>query len=165
MRGEIDGCTSSVSVGCVLHQRRGGIRCASHIAILLILATIRCAAQDTLAYTDGFPHVNGWTTRKTIATAAVGVVVLTKLMHSYYAWWKGAEKPFTFLGHEEENWLAGPHQGVDKPGHFFGTYVIYKTIRNILLWGGHDKTTAFWWVAGRGLWNGLEIEIGDAFSP
>ncbi len=132
----------------------------------LVLSTaVRCAGQDTLSLTDGFPHVEGWAARKTISTALVGVIACTTLLDSYYAWWRGAAKPFTFLGHNEENWLSGVHKGIDKPGHFFGTYVMYKSIRNVLLWGGHDRSTAFWWAAGLGLWNGLEIEIGDGFSP
>ncbi len=84
---------------------------------------------------------------------------------SYNTWWKGAEKPFSFIQHNEENWLTGPHQGVDKPGHFFGSYALTKSLRNVMLWGGMDRSTAFWWAAGFGLWNGLQIEIGDGFSP
>ena len=135
------------------------------LALMMFGIARPSAAKDTTEVTDGFHHIDGWPTRKIVATGLVGAIMATTLYDSYNTWWKGAAKPFTFLGHQEENWLSGPHQGIDKPGHFFGTYALFKSIRNLLLWGGADRNTAFWWAAGFGLWNGFQIEIGDAFSP
>jgi hypothetical protein len=135
------------------------------LCILLLLSVSTSSAQDSALVTEGFRQKDGWTTRKVLATSIVGTIMLTTLYDSYDTWWKNAEKPFSFLGHSEENWVWGPHLGTDKTGHLFGTYVITKIIWNILLWGGVDRSTAFWWSAGLGLWNGLQTEIGDGFSP
>lgn len=132
---------------------------------LLLLMVHPVTAQHPSEVTDGFQRTDGWGTRKIVATGLVGAIMATSLYDSYNTWWKDAAKPFTFLGHSEENWLSGPHQGVDKPGHFFGTYALTRGIRNLLLWGGVDRNTAFWWAAGLGFWNGIQIEIGDGFSP
>ena len=138
---------------------------SSYVAILLLLCAVaEGAAQDSLEVAHGFRRVDGGSTRKTIATVWVGTIVAGTLIDSYFTWWKTAEKPFSFLDHTGENWLSGGHNGIDKPGHFFGGYCMFKIIHNILLWGGYNRSTAFWWASGIGLWNGLEIEIGDGFT-
>ncbi|MEW6512293.1 MAG: DUF2279 domain-containing protein [Bacteroidota bacterium] len=100
--------------------------------------------------------------RKIASTAMVGAIFAANLVDAYFTWWKDAQKPFSFFS---EDWLNGPHLGIDKPGHFYGAYSIFKITRTILLWGGHDRSTAFWWATGLSLFNGLEVEIGDGFSP
>ena len=136
----------------------------SLLLCFVLLAAPRGAAQDSLEVTDGFRRVDGGSTKKTIATAMVGTIVTGTLIDSYFTWWATAEKPFSFLGHTDENWLSGAHNGIDKPGHFFGAFCMFRIVNNMLLWGGYDRSTAFWWAAGIGLWNGLEIEIGDGFT-
>jgi hypothetical protein len=131
---------------------------------LVLLAAPRGAAQDSSEVTDGFRRVDGGSTKKTVATALVATIVAGTLADSYFTWWARAEKPFSFLGHGGENWLNGAHLGIDKPGHMFGAYCMFKIIHNTLLWGGYDRSTAFWWAAGIGIWNGLQIEIGDGFT-
>jgi Predicted periplasmic lipoprotein (DUF2279) len=138
---------------------------AGVLCLLLLFSAPKSVSQDSVIVTDGYRQTTGWTTRKILAASFVGTIMLTTMYDSYNTWWKDSEKPFSFLGHSVENWMSGPHQGIDKPGHFFGAYVMTKTIRNILLWGGNDRATAFWWSAAFGLWNGLQIEIGDGFSP
>ncbi len=135
------------------------------LSLLLLFGMARTCAQDSLVVTNGFRETDGASTKKTIATAVVATIVTGTLIDSYFTWWKTAEKPFSFLGHDQENWLSGGHNGIDKPGHFFGAYCMFKITHNILLWGGHNPSVAFWWAAAIGMWNGLEIEIGDGFSP
>ena len=137
----------------------------SLLACLVLFAVSTGPAQDSVEVTDGFRRIDGGSPKKTIGTAMVATIVGGTLIDSYYTWWATAQKPFSFLDHTSEYWLSGVHNGIDKPGHFFGAYCMFKIIHNMLLWGGYDPSTAFWWAAGIGLWNGLEIEIGDGFSP
>jgi hypothetical protein len=140
------------------------LRSCLFLCLALLIPPV-AAAQDSLEVTAGFTHVDGSSTKKTLATAMIGTLVTGTLIDSYFTWWATAEKPFSFLGHDGENWLSGAHNGIDKPGHLFGAYCMFKLVHNTLLWGGFDRSTAFWWATGLGLWNGLEIEIGDAFTP
>jgi hypothetical protein len=126
------------------------------------LLASRAAAQDSLRITDGFSEKNGFPPRKAIATGIVGTIFLGIAADAYFTWWKDAEKPFSFY---TESWFNGPHLGIDKVGHFFGTYVLFKITRNLMLWGGYERSTAFWWAAGLSFLNGLEVEIGDGFTP
>ncbi len=132
------------------------------LAGLLLLAFGRGAAQDTTVITDGFRRVDGPSTRKTLSTILLGLTIVTTTYDDYNVWWKGADKPFSFFN---EQWLEGGQRGLDKVGHFFGTYAYFKSIRNLMLWGGYSKSKATFWACGLALWNGLRIEIGDGFSP
>ena len=132
---------------------------------ILLLAFASAHAQDSLEtqLSARFYPSESWNARKIASTAFVGAIFATTWVDAYFTWWKDVEKPFSFYS---ENWMAGyPHMGIDKPGHFFGTYSIFKITRDIMLWGGYDRSTAFWWAAGLSLFNGLQIEIGDGYSP
>ncbi len=131
-------------------------------AVVLLLLVARAAAQDSTVITDGFRQVDGPSVRKTIATALLGFSVVTTTYDDYNVWWKGANKPFSFFN---EQWLEGGQRGLDKVGHFFGTYCYFKMVRTGMLWGGYSPSTALWVAVGLGLWNGFRIEIGDGFSP
>lgn len=133
------------------------------LLILLAAGTVR--GQDSVLTVSGFSRKDGWPTRKVVAAGTVGAIVVGTLLDSYYTWWKDAEKPFSFLRHTDENWLSGSHLGIDKPGHFFGAYAMFKSVHTILQWGGVEPSMALWWAAGISFWNGLEIEIGDGFTP
>jgi hypothetical protein len=135
------------------------------LAALLFAEASAGRAQDSSIVTDGFHYTPGLTAKKALASGLAGTIMLGTMVDSYFSWWKDAEKPFSFLDHQYENWLWGSHKGLDKVGHFLGTYVLFKSIHNILLWGGCDRSTALWWGAGYAFWNGLETEIGDGFSP
>lgn len=126
------------------------------------LLASRATAQDSLRITDGFSEKEGFPTRKAIATGVVGSIFLGTAVDAYFTWWKDVAKPFSFY---TENWFNGPHLGLDKVGHFFGTYVLFKITRNMMLWGGYERSKAFWWAAGLSFLNGLEVEIGDGYSP
>lgn len=126
----------------------------------LLLLGPPCFGQDTLS-AEGFERIDGFHGRKVIATGAVGTLLVGSLVDSYYAWWKGASKPFTLYS---ENWLGPPHLGIDKAGHFFTSYFYFNTFRNIMLWGGYSRSTADWWAVGTAGFFALSIEIGDGLS-
>jgi len=127
-----------------------------------VLLVARAPAQDTLRITDGFSEKSGYLPRKVIATGVVGSIFVLTAVDAYYSWWKDVEKPFSFYS---ENWFNGPHLGLDKLGHLFGSFVLFKITRNLMLWGGYERATALWWGAGLSFFNGLVVEIGDGFSP
>jgi hypothetical protein len=128
----------------------------------LILIALRAPAQDFVVGPEGFTERPGFGTRKAIATAIAGTVFVGTAADFYYSWWANATKPFSFF---TEHWLGGSHRGFDKAGHFFGTNVVFTSVRNTLLWGGYDRRTALWLSAGMAMFNAVEIEVGDGFSP
>jgi hypothetical protein len=131
------------------------------LALLILAHTSR--GQDSLAPppVKGYTRADGWTGRKIASTAVVGAVFVSTWVDAYYTWWKQTEKPFSFFS---ERWFSEAHGGIDKPGHFFGTYSIFRVVNDVLLWGGYDRSTAFWWATGLSLFNGFQIEVGDGFS-
>ncbi len=110
----------------------------------------------------GYTRENISPFRHGFSVGLVSAISLSIAIDSYYTWWQDANKPFSFY---TEGWFNGPHQGIDKVGHYFGTYATSKIIRNIMLWGGHSPEAALWWAAGIAAFHSLQIEIGDAFSP
>lgn len=98
--------------------------------------------------------------RKMVATGITAGILAGSLIESYYSWWKDADEPFTFRA---EGWFAG-HRGIDKAGHLFTSYFYFRTFRDILLWGGHEPATAYWWGAGLSAFFALSVEIGDGVS-
>ncbi len=146
-------------------RRPSAARSIASTVLLILLAAGTVRGQDSVLTTSGFSQKDGWPTRKSVAVGMVGAIVAGTLIDSYFTWWKDAEKPFSFLHHTDENWLSGGHLGIDKPGHFFGAYAMFKSVHNILQWGGVKPSTALLWAAGISFWNGLEIEIGDGFTP
>jgi hypothetical protein len=139
--------------------------------LIVLLLVVACAgvarAQDSLALPiHDFTQTEQWDARKIAATSAVGALFAVTWVDAYFTWWRDAEKDFSF--YTDAGWPWRPKasfRGVDKVGHFFGTYSVFKLARNILLWGGYSRSAAFWWAAGYGLLNGLQIEIGDGFTP
>jgi len=122
------------------------------------------AATDSLSPSPvaGYTRENVTPLRHGISIGLVSAISLSIVVDSYYAWWKDANKPFSFY---TEDWFDGPHLGIDKVGHFYGSYATSKIIRNIMLWGGHSPQASLWWAAGIAAFHSLQIEIGDAFSP
>jgi hypothetical protein len=130
--------------------------------ILLVLFSAACRSQDTLSWVEGYERPQPSEARRITSIGLVGAVSLSIAVDSYYTWWKDVAKPFSFYS---EGWFHDAHLGMDKVGHLFGTYATYKILHNILLWGGHEKSTAMWWAAGIAAFQSLETEIGDGFSP
>ena len=126
----------------------------------------RASSQEDTARTvlpyEGYSRDNITPLRKAVATGIVGVVGVGMVADAYFTWWKDVEKPFSFY---TENWFDGPHRGIDKVGHFYGTYLEFKGMRQVMLWGGYSPEAAFWWPAGIAAFHALEIELGDAFTP
>ncbi len=129
--------------------------------LLVVVAPYRGFAMDSLCVRDGVEQTQELSGRKVVSNVLVGGLLVGSLVDSYYAWWKDASKPFTF---HAEGWLGGSSLGIDKAGHLFTSYFYFHTFRNIMVWGGHDESTALWWAAGTSTFFALSIEIGDGVS-
>jgi hypothetical protein len=129
---------------------------------VLLAASPRAAGrvQDSTVVTEGFPTVEGVSTRKILATGLTAGILAGSLIDSYYAWWKDSDQPFTF---HAEGWFRST-RGIDKAGHLFTSYFYFRTFRNLLLWGGYTPGTAYWWAAGLSAFFALSVEIGDGIS-
>jgi hypothetical protein len=130
------------------------------LACLLVIIPAGVSAQGADTLSTSRPDESP--ARHYIATGIVGTAYALTVVDAYMTWWKGAAKPFTWY---HDAWFKNEHLGIDKVGHFYGTYALFKGVRTTLLWGGSAPSTAMWWGIGIGLFNALEIEIGDGFSP
>lgn len=133
---------------------------------LFFLVTPTRAQFDTSAHAavpyEGYARDNITTLRKVAAGGIVGFVGVGMIADAYFTWWKDAERPFSLYN---GRWFTGDQLGLDKCGHFFGTYLEFKGLRQVMLWGGYSPEAAFWWPAGVAMFQALEIEIGDGFTP
>jgi len=132
------------------------------ITILLLIAVLTsCSiAQDSLHAVPA-EHAESFSGRKILATGLVGGFLAGSLVDAYYAWWKGASNPFTFRA---EGWFNGSSLGIDKAGHIYTSYFYFHAVRDVMIWGGYDPSTASWWGAGLSGFFAVSIEIGDGLS-
>lgn len=130
--------------------------------LLIVIAgsVASSSAQDSVRVTEGFQELNGYSGRKIVATGIVGATLAISLVWAYDSWWKDAS-PFSF---KTENWFNGENRGIDKAGHLYTSYFYFNTLRNVMLWGGHDPETARWWGAGAAAFFALTVEIGDGLG-
>jgi hypothetical protein len=132
------------------------------LIIIVLFAWHSLPAQDTLSLQPVSPADTGWPVRKVVATGAVGGILVGSLVSSYFDWWKDSAQPF----HAVDDGLFNNYSlGIDKVGHAYTSYFYFHSFRNIMLWGGYDPSTAFWWAAGTSAFFAVSIEIGDGMSP
>jgi hypothetical protein len=129
---------------------------------LLILTSVTARSQDSVVVTDGFRAESTWSARKVISGIAVGGVLGGSLVSSYFDWWNGQGRKFHLFS---EGWFGDYALGIDKAGHTYTSYFYFHAFRNLMLWGGFQPSTAFWWAAGTTAFFAVSIEIGDGFSP
>jgi hypothetical protein len=137
----------------------------SPVLIFLIVVSLTqglpCRAQDSDFVTGGFQYTPGPTVRKYIAGAAAGGLLVGTMIGSYFEWWNRDHASFHFL---HEGWFSDYSVGIDKIGPLYTGYFYFHTFRNLLLWGGNQPATAFWWSAGLATFFTVSIEVGDGLS-
>jgi hypothetical protein len=145
----------------VLCRPMRGSRLASLMMRLMILLLVHVSgkAQESVVATDGFMRKDSSSARKTIAGVMVGGMLAVSLKWSYDTWWAEERIPFYFAS---ENWLSGEHRGIDKIGHLYTSYFYFHILRNVMLWGGYDASSARWWGAGAAAFFAVTVELGDA---
>jgi hypothetical protein len=129
---------------------------------LLICSMSKSFSQDSVVVTDGFRLKPEFTGRKIASTVAIGSLMATSLIWSYDTWWRDAGREFNF---KSEHWLNSYTRGIDKVGHFYTSYFYFNLFRNIMLWGGYERSTADWWAVGSTAFFALAIEFGDGITP
>jgi hypothetical protein len=145
----------------LLHPTTPLARCRHPLLLLLLLFPQIACAQDSVKVTDGFRQFDEWTTRKYLATGLVGGILGVSMVWSYDSWWRDNARSFHF---QSENWLNGPHRGIDKAGHLYTSYFYFHTLRNVMLWGGYRPSLANWVGVGGAAFFALAVEIGDGLS-
>ncbi len=129
---------------------------------VILLLSWQCATAQEQGPAVPAAGDSGWSARKVIATGAVGSLLVGSLISSYFDWWKGSSEPFHFV---DDGLFNNYSLGIDKIGHAYTSYFYFHTFRNIMLWGGYDARSAFWWAAGGTIFFAVSIEIGDGLSP
>lgn len=124
-------------------------------------AALADSVPSALALADSLPVFDPGPVRKTVSTALAATVMVAMGVDAYYTWWKDAEKGFSFFN---EGFWNNPHLGLDKFGHLYGTYAIFKSMHTVLRWGGHSESASMWWALGLGAFHMFQIEVGDGFS-
>ncbi len=132
------------------------------VLVLLLFGASPAAAQESPVVTEGFATRPGWTPRKAFSAVAVGGVIVGSLVSSYFDWWNAHPEKFHFV---REGWFNDYSLGIDKVGHTYTSYFYFHTFRNLMLWGGFQPSTAFWWAAGTTTLFAVSVEIGDGLSP
>ncbi len=133
----------------------------SLISALLLLTAIQALARpsDTTATAPADSVDRSFWSRYNMArVGAIGIAGGT-MVYSAGVWWVNDYRPFHYY---KAPWIE--NLGVDKIGHLYTSYAMYKSLHETLLWGGHDEDDAFWWAAGTAAVHGLGVEIGDGFS-
>ena len=129
--------------------------------LLVVVVSFSAHPQDSLHALTNPVQAEGFSGRKIVATGMVGLFMAGSLVDSYYSWWKGASNPFTFRA---EGWFNDGSLGIDKVGHIYTSYFYYHAVRDVMLWGGYEPSTAMWWGVGLSGFFALSIEIGDGLS-
>lgn len=127
----------------------------SVVCFLLAFSSLHVLAQPPADSTD-----TSYWIRRTISHAATIGVVGGTLAYSAGVWWVNDFRPFHFT---QATWFDDK-LGIDKIGHMFTSYAMFRSIHDILRWGGDEPETAFWWAAGIAAFHGFAVEVGDGFS-
>ena len=131
-----------------------------YLAYALILLFLFSLAPVVLAQEapDTTNH-SFWSRYNISRLATIGIAGGT-LVYSAGVWWVNDYRPFHYT---QAPWFEDK-LGIDKIGHMFTSYAMFRSINEILLWGGHDPNTAFWWAAGISAFHGFLVEVGDGYS-
>ncbi|MFN0158965.1 MAG: DUF2279 domain-containing protein [Bacteroidota bacterium] len=129
--------------------------------VFLLFTCSTAICRDSLMVNDGFHQIEGSSWRKTTSGAMVAGFLGLSLWWGFDAWWQGNSEPFHLI---HEGWFHDYSLGIDKIGHFYTAYFYFRTFRNIMLWGGHDRSTALWWGVGGTALFSLCVEVGDGFT-
>lgn len=118
-------------------------------------------AQDS-TMVDTPTHSNSFWSRYNLSKLGASAVPLGTLGYGYAVWWKNDYRSFHLFNEKEGVFDA--HLGIDKIGHFYTSYFMFRTVYGLLDWGGHSNNTSFWWATGVSAFHAFAIEVGDGLS-
>lgn len=145
---------SKKPLACLYHVIHG-------LLLLLLVAHVPCYSSpipDSTVSDTTSEH--GLLSRYSLSRVAAGGLVGGSLVYAAGVWWVNDYRGFHY---DPSPWWSSD-MGVDKEGHLFTCYYMFHAVDDILLWGGHDSTSAFWWALAASAAYGPAIEIGDGFS-
>ncbi len=135
-----------------------------NLFLIFLLAFQILQAQDSIS---GDTKGRGtFLSRKNISIIALSGVYATTLIASYSMWWRDGNRSFSFYKSPDgQGWLNDSYtRGIDKIGHFYTSYFLYKLSHNLLEWGGYPETNSKEIAAALSLGLGIIVEVGDGFS-
>lgn len=119
-------------------------------------------AQDSTSVNTADTLTSSFWSRKNLSKVSAAGFSLGILGYAYGVWWKNDYRSFHFFN--EPQGVFDAHLGIDKVGHFYTSYLMFRSIHDILRWGGHMNETAFWWATGVSAFHAFAIEVGDGLS-
>ncbi len=129
------------------------------IVLLRSTAFPQTSPADSISTDSSYVDHSFWSRWNMARLGAVALVGGT-LVYGAGVWWVHDTRPFHFWN---EGWWSDAN-GVDKIGHMYTSYFMFRALHEMFLWGGHEPEAAFWWATGVAAFHGLAIEIGDGFS-
>jgi hypothetical protein len=130
------------------------------LALLLLCAAATLLPHTLRAQTIPDSTESGfWSRRNLSRVGTIGIAGGT-MIYSAGVWWVNDYRPFHYT---QGPWFEDK-LGIDKIGHMFTSYAMFDAVNNVLLWGGHDTSSSFWWAAGIAAFHGFAVEVGDGFS-
>jgi hypothetical protein len=130
------------------------------IAIILHTPSFAQSVPADSTQADSLQAGHSFWSRYTLSKVGAVALVGGTLAYGAGVWWVHDTRPFHFW---DAGWWEDSY-GVDKIGHLYTSYYMFHAINDLLLWGGHEKQSSFWWATGVTAFHGLAIEIGDGFS-
>ena len=150
-------------VGETTHSHFASLRPWSLLLTAFVLCFSVAGSQTTFpadSTVSDSASAHGFWSRYNLSRMGAAGIVGGSLLYSAGVWWVNDFHSFHL---DPSKWWE-TDMGVDKEGHVYTCYYMFRAINALLLWGGHDSSSAFWWsLAASGLYGPL-IEVGDGFS-
>lgn len=118
-------------------------------------------AQVNDSLTIAKPLKNQLNRKQKYILSGLAVHQLATFYLEYQWWWKGDYHPFVM---SSDGGFNNYSLGIDKVGHFYTSYVYFKTLNELMKWGDFNPKTRLWVSTAIPFVWALSIEIGDGFS-
>ncbi len=129
--------------------------------ITYLTINTRLIAQVNDSITDVQPLKKQLTPKQKYVLGALAAHQLATFYLEYKWWWEGNYHPFVM---SSDGGFNNYSLGIDKVGHFYTSYVYFKTLNELMRWGEFKPKTRLWVSTAIPLVWALSIEIGDGFS-
>ena len=132
------------------------------ISFIILFSSLLISAQEKPIELKEETFFN----KKNISVMAISGIYAFSLVEGYVSWWKNDSQPFHFYEKLGKNsWFNENNSlGIDKVGHFYTSYFLYKFQKDVFLWGGNEPAFSKWYSALLSSSFAVIIEIGDGFS-
>ena len=103
--------------------------------------------------------------RKTLALGSTLAFSIPIVMLEYQWWWREdyKYKPHAFR-FGNDGWFENYSLGVDKCGHFYTSYLYFRTFYDLMRWADYSESTALWTAFAVPAAHAISVELCDGFS-